>query len=46
MPAPFPVDEPDACKGQGLDCPLLAGKTYTFKTHLPIKSMYPAVSKM
>ncbi|XP_066026196.1 NPC intracellular cholesterol transporter 2 [Pocillopora verrucosa] len=42
-PAPFPVDEPDACKGQGLDCPLLAGKTYTFKTHLPIKSMYPAI---
>ncbi|RMX52019.1 hypothetical protein pdam_00003767 [Pocillopora damicornis] len=43
MPAPFPVDEPDACKGQGLDCPLLAGKTYTFKTQLPIKSMYPAI---
>ncbi|KAJ7365560.1 Phosphatidylglycerol/phosphatidylinositol transfer protein [Desmophyllum pertusum] len=38
---PFPVDNPDACKDQGIECPMAAGKTYTFKTVLPIKSMYP-----
>ena len=41
---PFPVDNSDACKDQGIECPMAAGKTYTFKTVLPIKSMYPTVS--
>lgn len=41
---PFPVDQPDACHDQGIICPMTAGKTYTFKTVLPIKSLYPDVS--
>ncbi|KAL9952184.1 hypothetical protein ACROYT_G039399 [Oculina patagonica] len=40
---PFPVDQPDACKDQGITCPMTAGKTYTFKTVLPIKPAYPAI---
>ena len=44
VPVPFPVDNPDACKDQGIECPMFAGKTYTFKTVLPIKSLYPKVS--
>ena len=40
---PFSVDQPDACKDQGITCPMIAGKEYTFKTVLPIKSMYPSV---
>ncbi|KAJ7352964.1 Phosphatidylglycerol/phosphatidylinositol transfer protein [Desmophyllum pertusum] len=43
IPVPFPVDNPDACKDHGIVCPMIAGKTYTFKTVLPIKSLYPAM---
>lgn len=41
---PFPVDQPDACKDQGITCPMTAGMEYKFKTVLPIKSFYPKVS--
>lgn len=40
---PFSVDEPNACKDQGIVCPMTAGKEYTFKTVLPIKALYPSV---
>ena len=41
---PFKIDNPNACEDQGITCPMIAGKDYTFKTVLPIKSMYPSVS--
>ena len=41
---PFSVDNPNACEDQGITCPMIAGKDYTFKTVLPIKSIYPSVS--
>ena len=44
IPVPFPVPQPDACDKQGLTCPLTKDVAYTFKTKLPIKSSYPAVS--
>lgn len=40
---PFPPDEPNACKDQGITCPMVAGKEYKFKTALPVKSYYPKV---
>ncbi|XP_073249026.1 NPC intracellular cholesterol transporter 2-like [Porites lutea] len=40
---PFSVDNPNACEDQGITCPMIAGKDYTFKTVLPIKSIYPSV---
>merc|ERR1712038_178584 len=43
IPIPFPFPEPNACKDQGLVCPLKKGQEVTFKTKLPIKKEYPAV---
>ena len=40
---PFQIDNPNACEDQGITCPMIAGKDYTFKTVLPIKSIYPSV---
>ena len=40
---PFSVDNTNACEDQGITCPMIAGKDYTFKTTLPIKSIYPSV---
>jgi len=40
---PFPPDEPNACKDQGITCPMVAGKEYKFKTALPVKSYYPKI---
>lgn len=42
---PFPLDQPDACKGS-VTCPLKAGQEYTYKLSLPIKNFYPKVSSL
>jgi Niemann-Pick C2 protein len=43
IPIPFPIPNPDGCKDSGLTCPLSAGKSYTYSTDLPVKTMYPSV---
>lgn len=40
---PFPLDQPDACKGS-VTCPLKAGQEYTYKFSLPVKTAYPQLS--
>ena len=40
---PFPLPNNDACT-QGVTCPTKSGSKYTFKTQLPIRNEYPAVS--
>ena len=42
---PFALAQDNACKDQGIVCPMAPGKPYTFKTTLPIKSVYPTVSQ-
>ncbi|KAL0878740.1 hypothetical protein ABMA27_003788 [Loxostege sticticalis] len=43
LPVPFPISQPDACKGNGLSCPLKAGEKANYKTTLPVLKSYPKV---
>ncbi|CAH4031672.1 ecdysteroid-regulated 16 kDa protein-like [Pieris brassicae] len=44
LPVPFPISQPDACKGNGLTCPLKAGEKQAYKTTLAVLKAYPKVS--
>ncbi len=44
VPIPFPLDNPDACKGCGLQCPLKKNVPYKYTNHIFIKTEYPDVS--
>ncbi|CAH1637067.1 unnamed protein product [Spodoptera littoralis] len=43
LPVPFPLPQPDACKDNGLTCPLPAGKPVKYQTTMPILKSYPKV---
>nr|WHU50415.1 Niemann Pick type C2 protein [Grapholita molesta] len=43
LPVPFPLPQPDACKGSGLNCPLKAGVPVNYVTSLPVLKSYPKV---
>lgn len=42
---PFPLPNPNACKDSGITCPLKAGETYKYISHLPVNENYPRVSE-
>jgi Niemann-Pick C2 protein len=44
VPFPFGLDHPDVCTESGVQCPLKSGTSYTYKTHIYVKSDYPSVS--
>ncbi|KAG6455938.1 ecdysteroid-regulated 16 kDa protein [Manduca sexta] len=44
LPVPFPLSQPDACKDNGLTCPIKAGVVANYKTTLPVLKSYPKVS--
>lgn len=39
----FPLEQPDACKGHKLECPLKSGQEYSLVITLPIKPQYPLI---
>ncbi|CAI9730658.1 Hypothetical predicted protein [Octopus vulgaris] len=41
MHLPFPTTSPNACSGKGLTCPLKQGVKYTYKSVIPISSIFP-----
>lgn len=43
LPVPFPLPQPDACKDNGLTCPLPAGTQANYQTTMPILKSYPRV---
>ncbi|CAG9788268.1 unnamed protein product [Diatraea saccharalis] len=43
LPVPFPLPQPDACKDNGLSCPLKANQEAYYKTTLPVLKSYPKV---
>ncbi|KAI8431952.1 hypothetical protein MSG28_004487 [Choristoneura fumiferana] len=43
LPVPFPLPQPDACKGSGLTCPLKAGEVANYAATLPVLKSYPKV---
>ncbi|KAJ8720002.1 hypothetical protein PYW07_012045 [Mythimna separata] len=43
LPVPFPLPQPDACKDNGLTCPLPAGQLANYHTTMPILKSYPKV---
>ncbi|KAF9420119.1 hypothetical protein HW555_003532 [Spodoptera exigua] len=43
LPVPFPLPQPDACKDNGLTCPLPAGQPQKYHTTMPILKSYPKV---
>ncbi|KAK3093275.1 hypothetical protein FSP39_013549 [Pinctada imbricata] len=43
IPVPFPLKDPDGCKGKGLECPLKNNKDYTFVSSIPVLKSYPQV---
>ncbi|XP_028165977.1 ecdysteroid-regulated 16 kDa protein [Ostrinia furnacalis] len=43
LPVPFPLPQPDACKDNGLTCPLKAGEKANYRTTLPVLKSYPKV---
>ncbi|NP_001093080.1 ecdysteroid-regulated 16 kDa protein-like [Bombyx mandarina] len=44
IPIPFPLPESDACKDNGLTCPLKEGTLADYKATLPILKSYPKVT--
>lgn len=44
IPVRFPLDHPNACVGQGLHCPLVAGTPYKFLYSLPVNKHFPVIS--
>lgn len=43
VPIPFPVPQPDACKG-GVKCPVAQGDTDIATLSLPVEQSYPSIS--
>lgn len=43
LPVPFPLPQPDACKNNGLTCPLKAGQKASYVATLPVLKSYPKV---
>ncbi|CAH2041704.1 unnamed protein product, partial [Iphiclides podalirius] len=43
LPVPFPLPQPDACKNNGLTCPLKAGQKASYAATLPVLKSYPRV---
>lgn len=43
VPVPFPLDNPDACKNSGLDCPLTNSTTYKYTNSVFVKTSYPSI---
>ncbi|XP_053608717.1 ecdysteroid-regulated 16 kDa protein [Plodia interpunctella] len=43
LPVPFPLPQPDACRDNGLACPLKAGQVAHYQTSLPVLKSYPKV---
>ncbi|KAI5642869.1 ML domain-containing protein [Phthorimaea operculella] len=43
LPVPFPLSQPDACKDNGLTCPLKGGEKALYRTSLPVLKSYPKV---
>ncbi|XP_055295399.1 NPC intracellular cholesterol transporter 2 homolog a-like [Sitodiplosis mosellana] len=41
---PFPLQNPDACKDSGVQCPLRNGVNYEYVQTLPVLRSYPKVS--
>lgn len=41
----YPGIEPNVCKIEGVDCPIVKGKHYELKYTLEAKSYFPAVSQ-
>jgi Niemann-Pick C2 protein len=44
IPVPFPLPEPDGCKGMEAGCPVKAGTESTYQVALEVKKVYPALS--
>ncbi|KAJ0176290.1 hypothetical protein K1T71_008464 [Dendrolimus kikuchii] len=44
LPVPFPLPQPDACKGNGLTCPLKAGQKESYEATLQVLKSYPKVN--
>ncbi|KAJ7352963.1 Phosphatidylglycerol/phosphatidylinositol transfer protein [Desmophyllum pertusum] len=42
VPVPFPVDNPDACKDQGIECPMFAGKHTHSKLCFQLRACTPS----
>ncbi|XP_064623250.1 NPC intracellular cholesterol transporter 2-like [Lineus longissimus] len=38
---PFPIPNSNGCKNCGLTCPLKKGTSYSYKTSIPVRSVYP-----
>ncbi|XP_049875247.1 ecdysteroid-regulated 16 kDa protein-like [Pectinophora gossypiella] len=43
LPVPFPLPQPDACKDNGLVCPLKPGVKASYVATLPVLKSYPKV---
>jgi len=43
IPVPFPLDDPNVCKDSGIQCPLKSGSTYSYKTYIFVKTIYPSI---
>ncbi|CAH0400150.1 unnamed protein product [Chilo suppressalis] len=43
LPVPFPLPQPDACKDNGLTCPVKGGQKASYRTTLPVLKSYPKV---
>ena len=43
VPIPFPIPQPDACKG-GVKCPVAQGDTNIATLTLPVQQSYPSIS--
>jgi Niemann-Pick C2 protein len=43
IPVPFAPDNPDVCKDSSVQCPLKKGQSYTYKTNIFVKTIYPDI---
>lgn len=44
VPLPFNPPNVDGCTDSGINCPVGAGKTYTYTNSIPVLKTYPSVS--
>jgi Niemann-Pick C2 protein len=40
---PFPINNPDACKGSNVTCPVKSGQTYFYSNVIYVKKLYPSM---
>ncbi|GAB1601459.1 NPC intracellular cholesterol transporter 2-like [Argonauta hians] len=40
---PFPATQPNGCSGKGLECPLLQGRSYTYRNVMFVYDSYPSI---